>query len=98
MIDTVPAAVTLSDPITPMKWQGVDIMLDISSSSVVSVSGLIRNLYTTGTTPPETVYYTTAASGVNSTTQISDMRSGSGASIFGSTIYYPFNSTLSSWD
>ncbi|KAF8859171.1 heme peroxidase [Acephala macrosclerotiorum] len=95
MIDTVPATVTLSDPITPMEWKGVDLMLDISSDGVVSISGLIRNLYTT-TAPPETVSYTTTNSGVNSTTQTSDVTSGNGTSIFGSTIYYPFNSTISS--
>ncbi|KUJ07877.1 heme peroxidase [Mollisia scopiformis] len=95
MIDTVPAAVTLSDPITPMTWKAVDLMLDISTAGVVSISGLIRNLYTT-TAPPDTVSYTTTSSGTNSTAQTSSTTSGNGTSIFGSTIYWPFNNTLNS--
>ena len=46
MIDTVPADVQLSDPIVPMTWKAVDMALDINSAGNVSVSGLIRNLYT----------------------------------------------------
>lgn len=95
MIDTVPASVTLSDPIIPMEWKGVDLMLDVSSAGVVSVSGLIRNLYT-ATAPPVTVSYTTTNSGINSTTRNSDVTSGNGTSIFGDTMYWPFNSTISS--
>jgi hypothetical protein len=95
MINTVPSTVALSDPITPMTWKGVDIMLDISSTGDVSVSGLIRNLYT-ATSPPATVSYTTTSSNVNSSAQYSDSASGSGTSIFGSTTYWPFNNTVAS--
>jgi hypothetical protein len=97
MINTVPSTVTLSDPIIPMTWKGVDIMLDISSAGSISVSGLIRNLYTT-TSPPVTVSYTTTSSNGNSSAKDSDAASGTGtgASIFGSTTYWAFNSTIAS--
>ncbi|KAF4625740.1 hypothetical protein G7Y89_g12425 [Cudoniella acicularis] len=36
------------------------------------------------------------SSGINSTTQTTNTTSGSGTSIFGSTIYWPFNSSISS--
>ena len=39
MINTVRNTVTLSDPIVPMVWNGVNIMLDVSSAGVVSISG-----------------------------------------------------------
>lgn len=94
MINTVPATVTLSDPVTPLTWKGVDVMMDIDSAGTVSVSGLIRNLYTT-VTPPSTVSYTTASAAGNSTTQTSSTATGSGTSLYGNTKYWPFNSTIS---
>jgi hypothetical protein len=67
-------------------------MLDVSSAGVVIISGLIRNLYTT-TAPPTTVSYTTISSADNST-QTSNTESGTGTSLFGSTTYFPFSSTI----
>lgn len=92
MINTVPSTVTLSDPIVPMVWKGVKIMLDVSSAGVVTISGLIRNLYTT-TAPLSAVSYTTISSAGNST-QTSDTESRTGTSLFGNTTYFPFNSTI----
>jgi hypothetical protein len=92
MINTVPNTITLSDPIVPMVWKGVNIMLDVSSAGVVSISGLIRNLYTI-TAPPSAVSYTTISSAGNST-QTSDTESGTGTSLYGNTAYFPFNSTI----
>jgi hypothetical protein len=95
MIKTVPSTVTLSDPIIPMMWKGLNIMLDISSAGIVSVSGLIRNLYTIAT-PPVTVSYTTTSANGNSSAQDSDSASGTETSLFGNTTYWAFNSTISS--
>jgi hypothetical protein len=92
MINTVPSTATLSDPIVPMVWKGVNIMLDASSAGIVTISGLIRNLYTT-IAPPSAVSYTTTSSAGNST-QTSDTKSGTGTSLFGNTTYFPFNSTI----
>jgi hypothetical protein len=68
------------------------IMLDVSSAGVVSISGLIRNLYTI-TAPPSAVSYTTISSAGNST-QTSDTESGTGTSLYGNTTYFPFNSNI----
>lgn len=93
MINTVPATVTLSDPVTPLTWKGVDVIMDISSAGLVSVSGLIRNLYTT-ITPPDTVSYTTTSAAGNSSAQTTDTTSGNGTSLYGNTTYWPFNTTI----
>lgn len=93
MINTVPATVTLSEPVTPLTWKGVDVIMDIDSAGTASVSGLIRNLYTT-ITPPETVSYTTTSAAGNSSSQTSDVASGNGTSLYGITQYWPFNSTI----
>ncbi|ESZ91631.1 hypothetical protein SBOR_7993 [Sclerotinia borealis F-4128] len=96
MIDVVPSTVTLSDAVQPMEWKAVDVMMDVSSAGNVSISGLIRNLYTT-TQPPDTVSYTTTSSTTaKSSTATSSKKSGSGTSVFGSTTYWPFNSTIAS--
>ncbi|TVY40053.1 WSC domain-containing protein [Lachnellula occidentalis] len=96
MINTVPSAVTLSDPITPMTWKGVNLMLDISSTGAVSISGLIRNLYYY-VAPPTVVYYDTSTTdNVYSAVQVTAAASGFGTSIFGYTIYWPFNNTIAS--
>jgi hypothetical protein len=96
MIDTVPADVQLSDPIVPMTWKAVDMALDINSAGNVSVSGLIRNLYTS-TSPPSTVTYTTStADGVVSADHQTGTSSGSGTSLFGKTKYWSYNSTIAS--
>ncbi|TEY67392.1 hypothetical protein BOTCAL_0127g00060 [Botryotinia calthae] len=88
MIEVVPSTVTLSDAVKPMEWKAVDVLMDILLSGDISISGLIRNLYTT-TRPPKTVSYSTTSS-----TGTSSEISGSGTSIFGSTTYWPFNSTI----
>lgn len=93
MINTVPATVTLSDPVTPLTWKGVDVIMDIDTTGTVSVSGLIRNLYTT-ISPPETVSYTLTSAGGNSSAQTSNTTSGNGTSLYGNTQYWPFNSTI----
>lgn len=93
MINTVPSTVTLSDPVTPLTWKSVNVIMDISSVGQVSVSGLIRNLYTT-TTPPDTVSYTTTSAAGNSSTLTTDTTSGNGTSLFGNTTYWPFNTTI----
>ncbi|KAM0146237.1 hypothetical protein ACHAPG_011247 [Botrytis cinerea] len=93
MIEVVPSTVTLSDAVKPMEWKAVDVLMDISLRGDVSISGLIRNLYTT-TQPPKTVSYSTNSSTGNSSTGTSSETSGSGTSIFGSTTYWPFNSTI----
>lgn len=93
MINTVPATVTLSDPVTPLIWKGVNVIMDINSTGTVSVSGLIRNLYTS-ITPPEVISYTTTSAAGNSSNYTSDTASGNGTSLYGSTQYWPFNSTI----
>lgn len=96
MINTVPSAVTLSDPIVPMTWKGVDLGLDISSTGAVSIAGYIRNLYSS-VAPPTVVYYdTTTSDNAASAVQVTAAASAYGTSIFGSTIYYGFNSTIAS--
>ncbi|TVY62831.1 WSC domain-containing protein [Lachnellula suecica] len=95
MLNTVPSAVILSDPISPMTWKGVSIILDISSAGVVSVSGSIRNLYTT-ITRPATVPFTLTTSAGTSAILASTSAIGAGSGIFGSTIYWSFNSTTTS--
>ncbi|KAK6197264.1 Oxysterol-binding protein OBPa [Pestalotiopsis sp. IQ-011] len=95
MIDTVPADVQLSDPIVPMTWKAVDVALDVNASGNVSVSGLIRNLYT-DTSPPSTVTYTTSGTDGTSADQTTGTSSGSGTSLFGKTKYWSFNSTTAS--
>ncbi|KAK6610596.1 WSC domain-containing protein [Botrytis cinerea] len=67
MIEVVPSTVTLSDAVKPMEWKAVDVLMDISLRGDVSISGLIRNLYTT-TQPPKTVSYSTNSSTGNSST------------------------------
>ncbi|KAH8646904.1 heme peroxidase [Xylariales sp. PMI_506] len=95
MIDTVPSGVTLTEPITPMTWKAVNVALDINNAGIVSVSGLIRNLY--ATSPPATVDYTTTSSVGNSSIQTSSPSSGKGKSfLYGNTVYYPFNTTIDS--
>lgn len=71
----------------------MDLMLDISATGIVSLSGLIRNLYTTPA-PPEIVSYTTTTSDGNSSTQDTSTASGNGISMFGNKKYWPFNSTV----
>ncbi|TVY22534.1 WSC domain-containing protein [Lachnellula hyalina] len=96
MINTVPAAVTLSDPITPMTWKAVDIGLDITPTGAVSISGYIRNLYY-ATAPPTVVYYdTSTANGTLSAVEVTTTALSSGTSIFGYTVYYGFNNTIAS--
>lgn len=95
MIDTVPADVQLSDPIVPMTWKAVDVALDVNASGNVSVSGLIRNLYSDGS-PPSTVTYTTSGTDGTSADQTTGTSSGSGTSLFGKTKYWSFNSTTAS--
>ncbi|KAF5875650.1 putative l-ascorbate oxidase protein [Botrytis fragariae] len=53
------------------------------------------NLYTT-IRPPKNISYSTTSSTGNSSTGTSSNSSGTGTSIFGSTIYWPFNSTIAS--
>lgn len=95
MVNTVPSTVTLSDPVTPLTWKAVDVALDIDSTGTVSVSGLIRNLYTTAT-PPATVSYTTSTAAGNSSSQTSGGVYGSGTSLYGNTTYWSFNTTVAS--
>ncbi|RDW92072.1 hypothetical protein BP5796_01466 [Coleophoma crateriformis] len=95
MINTVPSTVTLSDPVTHLTWKAVDVALDINSTGSVSISGLIRHLYTTET-PPSTVSYTTGSSTGNSTVQLSTTVNGTGTSLYGNTTYWAFNSSINS--
>ncbi|KAH8900679.1 heme peroxidase [Thozetella sp. PMI_491] len=95
MINTVPSTVTLSDPVTPLTWKAVDVALDVDSAGTVSVSGMIRNLCT-DVAPPESVAYITVTSAGNSSEQSTGAATGNGTSLFGSTTYWSFNSTISS--
>ncbi|TGO32480.1 hypothetical protein BHYA_0313g00020 [Botrytis hyacinthi] len=89
----VSSTVTFSNTVKLMEWKAVDVMMDISLFGDASISGLIRNLHRT-TQPPKTVSYCTASStGISSTGTSSDL-SGTGTSIFGSTICWPFNNTI----
>lgn len=94
MINTVPAGVELSDPVVPMTWKGVDLGMDVSSAGVVSLSGMIRYLYTSGTPNTTVPYSVTTAAGNSSKT--SGTKAGNGTSLFGSTYYWDFNTTLES--
>ncbi|KAF7904014.1 hypothetical protein EAF00_001348 [Botryotinia globosa] len=71
----------------------LDVMMDISLFGDASISGLSRNLHTTTQAPKTVSYSTTSSTGTFSTGTSSDL-SGTGTSIFGSTIYWPFNSTI----
>jgi hypothetical protein len=95
MIDTVPKTVTLSDPVTPLAWKAVNLALDVNSSGSVSLSGLIRSLYT-DIEPPATISYTTSGSSGLSAIQQSSTASGTGTSLYGNTTYYPFSTTIPS--
>ncbi|KAK6064516.1 WSC domain-containing protein [Seiridium cupressi] len=95
MLNTVPEGVTLTDPIVPMTWKAVDMVMDIDTSGNVSVSGMIRNLYTDGS-PPSTVTYTTSGADGISAERTSDKSSGSGSSLYGKTAYWRFNTTVAS--
>ncbi|KAK9421597.1 putative Peroxidase [Seiridium unicorne] len=95
MLNTVPEGVTLTDPIVPMTWKAVDMAMDIDTSGNVSVSGMIRNLYTDGS-PPSTVTYTTSGADGISAERTSDKSSGSGSSLYGKTTYWHFNTTVAS--
>lgn len=87
---------TLSDVVTPMTWKAVDVVMDIDTAGTVSVSGLIRNLYTS-IAPPDTVSYTTySTSAGNSSVQTSDAVSGTGTSLYGNTTYWSFNTSTAS--
>jgi hypothetical protein len=100
MFNTVPSTVTLSDVIVPMVWKGVDIIMDITTTGIVSLSGEIRNLYNgTSSTPLTTASYTYTSSSGNSsafTTETYNATTGAGTSQFGNTSYYAFNVTLDS--
>ncbi|CAJ2506701.1 Uu.00g078870.m01.CDS01 [Anthostomella pinea] len=96
MIDTVPSDVVLSDPITPMPWKATDIGLDISSSGSVSVAGLIRNLYGASESAASSVSYTYTANGTNSSAVETTGSAGSGSSLYGTTAWYNFNTTIES--
>lgn len=79
-----------------MTWKAVDVVMDIDTAGTVSVSGLIRNLYTT-ITPPDTVSYTTYSTAAgNSSVQTSDAVSGTGTSLYGNTTYWSFNTSIAS--
>jgi hypothetical protein len=94
MINTVPAGVELSDPVVPMPWKAVNVAMDIDSTGAVSISGLIRNLYTTEALSTAVDYTISSASGNLSAT--TNTTAGSGTSLFGSTAYWSFNSSLPS--
>jgi hypothetical protein len=95
MINTVPSTVSLSSPITPMTWKAVDLALDVDSTGSVSLSGMIRNLYTT--TAPDSVSYTTfSGTSGNSSVQTTSTIAGSGTSLFGNTTYLSLNTTIAS--
>lgn len=94
MLNTVPASVTLSDVIVPMVWKAIDLLLDLSSDGILTLSGEIRHLYTSSETAPTTATYTTSTSSTNSSLQTTDAYVNVGTSQFGSTTYYAFNTTL----
>lgn len=94
MINTVPSGSTLTDPITPMAWKAIELATDIDSTGSVSISGRIRNLYSSGSAPTDVTYTISGSSG--DFTATSDTASGTGGSLFGSTSYYAFNSTIDS--
>lgn len=94
MINTVPAGSTLTDAVVPMAWKGVDLATDVNSEGTVSISGLIRNLYSSGSAP-STVSYTVTG-GTGDFVSTSAKASGTGTSLFGSTSYYKFNTSIDS--
>lgn len=94
MINTVPAGSTLTDPIVPMAWKAVDLATDISSEGTVSISGMIRSLYSTGSAPSNVSYTITGETGNFAATTAK--ASGTGTSLFGSTSYYSFNTSIDS--
>lgn len=94
MINTVPAGSTLTDPIVPMAWKAIDLATDVNSAGTVSIGGQIRYLYSSGSAA-STVTYTVSGS-TGDFTATSAKASGSGTSLFGSTSYYSFNTTIDS--
>ncbi|ETS73537.1 hypothetical protein PFICI_14483 [Pestalotiopsis fici W106-1] len=94
MINTVPSGSTLTDPIVPMAWKAIELATDIDSTGSVSIAGRIRNLYSSGSAPTDVTYTISGSSG--DFTATSATASGTGGSLFGSTSYYAFNSTIDS--
>lgn len=85
----------MSAPVTPLTWKAVNVVLDISDAGEVSISGLMRNLYT-DIDPPATVSYSTSGTSGISSIHTSGSVSGTGTSLYGSTTYWPFTTTISS--
>ncbi|KAI9050226.1 hypothetical protein LZ554_006365 [Drepanopeziza brunnea f. sp. 'monogermtubi'] len=97
MIDTVPRAVTLSPAVTPMPWKAVNMCLDIAPDGEVTMAGMIRALAapTDSTAPPESItYHMKTADGTESAPETTDDQMGNGTSLFGTTTYWTFNSSL----
>lgn len=94
MINTVPTGSSLTDAIVPMAWKAVDLATDINSQGVVSIGGLIRNLYSSGSALSSVSYSVSADTG--NFTATTSTRAGSGSSLFGTTAYYSFNTTIDS--
>ncbi|KAK6071116.1 wsc domain-containing protein 2 [Seiridium cupressi] len=94
MINTVPAGSNLTDPIVPMAWKAIDLATDIDSEGSVSLAGRIRNLYSSGSSASTVSYTVTGATG--DFTATSAAASGTGTSLFGSTSYYSFNTSIES--
>jgi hypothetical protein len=84
-IDTVPAGVQLSEPITPMPLKPINVTYDFDQDSKLVLSGKIRILTTRDTAPPTSL--TLRVSG-HDTELIPEPETGS--SVFGRTSYFPF--------
>ncbi|KAJ5038456.1 uncharacterized protein L3040_007314 [Drepanopeziza brunnea f. sp. 'multigermtubi'] len=101
MIDVVPRAVTLSPPVMPMPWKAMNICLDITPDGEVTMAGLIRALAASNdsTAPRESVtYHMKTADGTQSDPETTDEPSGNGTSLFGTTTYWAFNSSMGDFE
>ncbi|KAJ8521056.1 hypothetical protein ONZ45_g2208 [Pleurotus djamor] len=101
MIDTVPRAVTLTAPMTPIPIKPVDIQLTLNADGTLTFSGAIRIFLTgrTDQTPVVRVQYldrlgNTPSNNVIDTT-VPTFQSGIGSGFDGSFKFYQFSGTVS---
>ncbi|KAL1856962.1 hypothetical protein Daus18300_010522 [Diaporthe australafricana] len=94
MINTVPADVSLSEPVLPMMWKVENIYFDIDASGSPSVAGNIRYLHSPDEVPEHASYNITSAGGepIVKTTGIVNA---TGYGLFGNMTFWHINETLS---
>ncbi|KAI9640458.1 hypothetical protein NHQ30_011204 [Ciborinia camelliae] len=93
MVETVPKEVILSDIVFPMTIKPVNVTFDFSEDGSSILTGTIRVLTASGSTPPTSISLT-----VSSEQNVSlSAKSGTGTSVFGTTSYFPFTLPVTSF-